>query len=158
MSVVFFIYEMVSIKITKWHGTKISSFFAMTKILQIKIFSKYITFKKLSKSESVIVKFKSKVGKYFLIKKGKISAGLKAFRWVTCSSWPKCSNFFRIFFSIFFFITIGAGHTHTHTHYTRLYSFKFSCKIVSFTAAKTKRMFSVSETKKIFKNIKNNFL
>ena len=30
------------------------------------------------------------------------------------------------------------------TSQTKLYSFKFNCKIVSFTAAKTKRMFSVS--------------
>lgn len=28
--------------------------------------------------------------------------------------------------------------------YTRLYSFKFSCRMVSFTAANTNRMFSVS--------------
>lgn len=28
--------------------------------------------------------------------------------------------------------------------HTRLYSFRFSCRMVSFTAAKTKRMFSVS--------------
>ena len=32
-----------------------------------------------------------------------------------------------------------------HAYYTRLYSFKFNWRIVSFTAAKTKRMFSVSE-------------
>lgn len=30
------------------------------------------------------------------------------------------------------------------SHYTKLYSFKFNCNIVSLTAAKTKRMFSVS--------------
>lgn len=31
--------------------------------------------------------------------------------------------------------------------YTKLYSFRFSCKIVSLTAAKTNRMFSVSVEK-----------
>ena len=31
-------------------------------------------------------------------------------------------------------------------HHTRLYSFRFNCRIVSLTAANTKRMFSVSET------------
>ena len=30
--------------------------------------------------------------------------------------------------------------------HTRLYSFRFSCRMVSFTAANTKRMFSVSAT------------
>ena len=39
-----------------------------------------------------------------------------------------------------------------HAYYTRLYSFKFNWRIVSFTAAKTKRMFSVSEKKKIFQH------
>jgi len=29
-------------------------------------------------------------------------------------------------------------------HHTKLYSFRFNCKIVSFTAANTNRMFSVS--------------
>ena len=32
------------------------------------------------------------------------------------------------------------------SHYTKLYSFRLSCNIVSFTAANTNRMFSVSET------------
>ena len=37
----------------------------------------------------------------------------------------------------------------THNHYTKLYSFRLSCNIVSFTAAKTNRMFSVSAKEKL---------
>ena len=37
----------------------------------------------------------------------------------------------------------------THNHYTKLYSFRLSCNIVSFTAAKTNRMFSVSVREKL---------
>jgi hypothetical protein len=39
----------------------------------------------------------------------------------------------------------------THA-YTKLYSFRFNCKIVSFTAAKTKRIFSVSRYRRKFHN------
>lgn len=43
---------------------------------------------------------------------------------------------------------VSPGYNESHSvvqkNYTRLYSFRFCCKIVSFTAAKTKRMFSVS--------------
>lgn len=38
------------------------------------------------------------------------------------------------------------------TRYTRLYSLRLCCRIVSFTAANTKRMFSVSETHTVGRN------
>lgn len=46
---------------------------------------------------------------------------------------------------MFFFIACEAiiAHSHTNVH-TKLYSFRFDCKIVSLTAAKTNRIFSVS--------------
>jgi len=61
---------------------------------------------------------------------------------VFCLQIEKNHLFFSSKYFLIFEISFFASKQ--HAYYTRLYSFKFNWRIVSFTAAKTKRMFSVS--------------
>jgi hypothetical protein len=57
-------------------------------------------------------------------------------------------NFINFFLRKYFVAFLHRHDACQRTDYTKLYSFKFNCNMVSLTAANTNRMFSVSETKK----------
>lgn len=65
------------------------------------------------------------------------------------SQWPgNCSHSCQQIISIIInVVVVTVVSRQGSVHHTRLYSLRFSCSIVSFTAANTKRMFSVSAEK-----------
>jgi hypothetical protein len=131
--------------------------FLPQKILQIKIFSKYITVKKLSKSEFVIVKLKSKVGKYvsFLIEKRKIFCRVKSLQ---------MSNVFllgqnvQIFFGFLkFFLHNNWCRPHSHTILGCILSSSIAKSCLSRQRKRTGCFLCLKWTKRI-QNIKTSFL